>query len=209
VKIHYFSTVMIGKDKKKDMRDTTKYSSYWLRDGLFDDDTILDKVESKHSNLMALASYKKAIGNFVNIVTNEHIPVTFDVRGDNSYTDGKSVTISAKMDDKDFDSTVGLALHEGSHIKLTDFNTLKKIQNDDIGLSIHYYQMLADKHYGGDIYQAQLWVRGLVKDLLNVIEETLRLSIKDFNPLSIVLRIGNLICSVSSTSPMRIVIWML
>ena len=46
------------------MRDTTKYSSYWLRDGLFDDDdTTLDKVESKHSNLMALASSKKAIGN--------------------------------------------------------------------------------------------------------------------------------------------------
>jgi len=163
---------MIGKDKQNTMRDTTKYSSYWLRDGLFDDDdTILDKVESKHSNLMALAAYKKAIGNFVNIVTNDNIPVTFDVRGENSYTDGKEVTISAKMDDKDFDSTVGLALHEGSHIKLTDFNTLQKIRNNDIGLSIEYYQQLADKHYGGDIYQAQHWVQSLVKDLLNVIED--------------------------------------
>jgi len=163
---------MIGKDKKKHMRDTTKYSSYWLRDGLFDDDdTILDKVESKHSNLMALAAYKKAIGNFVNIVTNDNIPVTFDVRGDNSYTDGKEVTISAKMDDKDFDSTVGLALHEGSHIKLTDFNTLQKLRNSDIGLSIDYYQKIADKHYGGDLWSAQSWVSGLVKDLLNVIED--------------------------------------
>ena len=154
------------------MRDTTKYSSYWLRDGLFDDDdTTLDKVESKHSNLMALASYKKAIGNFVNIVTNEHIPVTFDVRGDNSYTDGKSVTISAKMDDKDFDATVGLALHEGSHIKLTDFNTLQKIQSNDMGLSLEYYQKIADKHYGGDVWMAQNWIQGLVKDLLNVVED--------------------------------------
>jgi len=154
------------------MRDTTKYSSYWLRDGLFDDDdTILDKVESKHSNLMALAAYKKAISNFVNIVTNDNIPVTFDVRGDNSYTDGKEVTISAKMDDKDFDSTVGLALHEGSHIKLTDFNTLQKIRMNDIGLSYDYYQQLADKHFGGDIIQTQNWVNGLVKDLLNVVED--------------------------------------
>ena len=154
------------------MRDTTKYSSYWLRDGLFDDDdTILDKVESKHSNLMALAAYKKAIGNFVNIVTNDNIPVTFDVRGDNSYTDGKEVTISAKMDDKDFDSTVGLALHEGSHIKLTDFNTLQKLRNSDIGLSIDYYQKIADKHFNGDLWSAQSWVSGLVKDLLNVIED--------------------------------------
>ena len=54
-------------------RDNTKYSSFWLKDNLFDD------VESKHSNLMALASYKKSIGNFVNIVTNDNIPVTFDV----------------------------------------------------------------------------------------------------------------------------------
>jgi len=162
---------MIGKDKTKDMRDNTKYSSYWLRDGLFDDDDTTTEVESKHSNLMALASYKKAIGNFVNIVTNDNIPVTFDVRGDNSYTDGSSVTISAKMDDKDFDSTVGLALHEGSHIKLTDFNTLQKIRSNDIGLSYDYYQQLADKHYGGDIYQTQNWVNGLVKDLLNVIED--------------------------------------
>ena len=154
------------------MRDTTKYSSYWLRDGLFDDDdTILDKVESKHSNLMALAAYKKAIGNFVNIVTNDNIPVTFDVRGDNSYTDGKEVTISAKMDDKDFDSTVGLALHEGSHIKLTDFNTLQKLRNSDIGLSIDYYQKIADKHFNGDLWSAQSWVSDLVKDLLNVIED--------------------------------------
>ena len=113
------------------MRDNTKYSSYWLRDDLFDDDSdvIVDKVEKKQSNLLALASYKRAISNFVNIVTNENIKVMFDQRGDNSYTDGKTVTISAKMDDKEFDPTVGLALHEGSHIKLSDFNLLHDIYN--------------------------------------------------------------------------------
>src|SRR6056300_1045463 len=116
--------------KDKHMRDNTKYSSYWLRDDLFDDDSdVVDVVEKKQSNLLALSSYKRAVSNFVNIVTNENIKVTFDERGDNSYTDGKTVVISAKMDDKEFDPTVGLALHEGSHIKLTNFDTLGIINN--------------------------------------------------------------------------------
>ena len=47
---------------------------------------------------------------------------------DSSYTDGKKVTISAKLDDKLFDSTVGLALHEGSHILLSDFDFVKQLE---------------------------------------------------------------------------------
>ena len=155
------------------MRDNTKYSSYWLKDDLFDDDTdISSPTETKHSNLIALASYKRAISNFVNIVTGENIKVIFDQRGDNSYTDGKTVTISAKMDDKDFDPTVGLALHEGSHIKLTDFSSLDKIRNYEFPqpLTYDYLSQLEDKHqmsYDG----VRNWVSGVVKDLLNVIED--------------------------------------
>ena len=156
------------------MRDNTKYSSYWLKDDLFDDDdtVISSPTETKHSNLLALASYKKAISNFVNIVTGENIKVMFDQRGDNSYTDGKTVTISAKMDDKDFDPTVGLALHEGSHIKLTDFSSLDKIRNYEFAppLTYDYLSQLEDKHlmsYDG----VRNWVSGVVKDLLNVIED--------------------------------------
>ena len=143
-------------------RDNTKYSSYWLRNGLFDDDDSLDlnPIESKHSNLVALASYKKSIGNFVDIVTGEHIPVTFDVRGD-SYTDGKSVVISSKMDDKDFDSTVGLALHEGSHIKLTDFSTLDTINNNiESVVDKDYITHLMDKH-NMDEWECKQWVQKL------------------------------------------------
>ena len=155
------------------MRDNTKYSSYWLKDDLFDDDTVISSpTETKHSNLLALASYKRAISNFVNIVTGENIKVMFDQRGDNSYTDGKTVTISAKMDDKDFDPTVGLALHEGSHIKLTDFSSLDKIRSYDFPqpLTYDYLSQLEDKHqmsYDG----VRNWVSGVVKDLLNVIED--------------------------------------
>ncbi len=156
------------------MRDNTKYSSYWLRDDLFDDDSdvVVDKTEKKHSNLLALASYKRAVSNFVNIVTNENIKVVFDQRGDNSYTDGKTVTISSKMDDKEFDPTVGLALHEGSHIKLTDFNTLRKISNYDFPQPIGYSYLsdLEAKHHMS--YESvRSWVAGNIKDLLNVIED--------------------------------------
>lgn len=153
-------------------RDSKKYSSFWLKDDLFDDvDDGLNVVESKHSNLMALASYKKSIGNFVNIVTNDNIPVTFDVRGNDSYTDGKSVVISSKMDDKDFDSTVGLALHEGSHIKLTDFTSLDMINNYiDTVVGSYFITEMMEKH-SMDEYQAKNYIKGIVKNLLNVIED--------------------------------------
>ena len=153
-------------------RDSRKYSSFWLKDDLFDDvDDGLNVVESKHSNLMALASYKKSIGNFVNIVTNDNIPVTFDVRGNDSYTDGKSVVISAKMDDKDFDSTVGLALHEGSHIKLTDFESLDTLNNNiEEVVGVPFITEMMEKH-SKDEWFAKEYIKGIVKNLLNVIED--------------------------------------
>ena len=59
---------------------------------------------------MKLAATLRAVSNFVNIVTGESIPVEY--KGKDSYTDGKSITISANIKDKNFDPTVGLALHE-------------------------------------------------------------------------------------------------
>ena len=104
-------------------------SSYWLNDWE-DDDSIINNmtdVQKKSLDLYKLASSKRAISNFVNIVTNESIPVKFKERGD-SYTDGKSVVIGSKITEpKDFDVAVGLALHEGSHIKLSDFTLLSNI----------------------------------------------------------------------------------
>jgi hypothetical protein len=104
-------------------------SSYWLNDWE-DDDSIINNmtdVQKKSLDLYKLASSKRAISNFVNIVTNQSIPVKFKERGD-SYTDGKSVVIGSKITEpKDFDVAVGLALHEGSHIKLSDFTLLSNI----------------------------------------------------------------------------------
>lgn len=106
-------------------------SSFWYDD--YGTDTIitdqLSDTEKKSLDLYKLASSKRAISNFVNIVTNESIKVQFKERGD-SYTDGKSVVIGSRITEpKDFDVAVGLALHEGSHIKLSDFKLLQEIYN--------------------------------------------------------------------------------
>ena len=108
----------------------TYNSSFWMGD--WDDDISYvpkSKLDVKSDNLYKLASYKRAIGNFVSIVTSHQIPVRFSTSGD-SYTDGKSVTISSKLDTpKEFDVAVGLALHEGSHIKLSDFELLSQLDS--------------------------------------------------------------------------------
>ena len=106
-------------------------SSFWYDDFETDDIIVnqLSDTERKSLDLYKLASSKRAISNFVNIVTNESVPVKFKERGD-SYTDGKSVVIGSRITEpKDFDVAVGLALHEGSHIKLSDFKLLNDIYN--------------------------------------------------------------------------------
>lgn len=105
------------------------HSSSWLQG--WNTDSILTKsmtqLERQNHDIYKLASGKRAIANFVNIVTNKNIPVVFKT-DEQSYTDGKTVTIGSKITDPaDFDIAVGLALHEGSHIKLSDFELVKDI----------------------------------------------------------------------------------
>ena len=94
-------------------------SSFWLGDDFDTDFKRGDGVD-----YTKLAATQRAIANFVNIVTGKAIPVVFQ-SADASYTDGESVVIGTKLDDKNFDPAVGLALHEGSHIALTDFGMFK------------------------------------------------------------------------------------
>jgi hypothetical protein len=83
------------------------------------------KVETDTTELLKLNAHKRAISNFVSILTNKPIPVKFARKGD-SYTDGKSVVLSAEVKPEKFDVAVGLALHEASHIVLTDFELMPK-----------------------------------------------------------------------------------
>ena len=72
-----------------------------------------------------LVSYQRSISNFIEILTGFNIPVTYATKGD-SKTDGKSVVISSDINKNTLDSVVGLALHEASHILLTNFDYVRK-----------------------------------------------------------------------------------
>jgi hypothetical protein len=103
----------------------------------------LDAYKKTH-NLYKLASVRRAISNFVQIVTNKSIPVSFATKSE-SKTDGKKVILSADVDDN-FDVSVGLALHEGSHIVLSDFNMLSVMSEtyDAVDRQYRYIQRLVD-----------------------------------------------------------------
>src|SRR5210317_1192794 len=152
------------------MKNQMSYSSFWLDNSIFEaSDDNLTTVEKKSSDLMKLMAYKRSIGNFVNIVTGKSIPVTFDGRGEDSYTDGQSVTISAKLDDKEFDPVVGLALHEGSHIASTDFETLTEMRNGFLPSTINK-EWLANRYNCG-VDDLKWLISNNLKSLLNYVED--------------------------------------
>jgi hypothetical protein len=149
---------------------STQASSFWL-----DDDFDVEFKSEAGIDYTKLAAAQRAIGNFVNIVTGKPIPVVFQ-SNDSSYTDGQTVTIGTKLDGKNFDPAVGLALHEGSHIALTDFTLFKRAD----GYSSSY---LAGTVFGDIVKQnitpdnvmdARMLDNqdyALIKDLLNWIED--------------------------------------
>ena len=138
------------------------FSSFWLNEGWDNTGSIFDEEDEKpKTDLIALSSYRRAIANFVNILTKKDIPVTFTTAGD-SYTDGKKVTISAKLDDKLFDSSVGLALHEGSHILLSDFEV---IRNLEISIPKEYFNRAEVKGFSKNEILSH------IKNLLNYVED--------------------------------------
>ena len=146
---------------------TNNYSSFWMNDdwdsrktSIFDDENEIDTKPK--TDLVALAGYRRAISNFVTIVTGEsNIKVKFN-NNDESYTDGKTVVIGSKLDDNLFDPSVGLALHEGSHIKLSDFNFLRNLENS---VPTQYFEHGEKKGY------SKFQVLGHVKNLLNYVED--------------------------------------
>jgi hypothetical protein len=153
-------TFRSGPVKKKVKQNSTFWDTN-SNDVDVDDFLGLDTNVKKGKDLVALAGYKRAISNFVNIVTGMNIPVSFN-NNDESFTDGKKVVIGASLDDKKFDVAVGLALHEGSHIKLSDFNILKHLENS---IPAEVY-VLAER-----VNVDRMTVINTVKSLLNYIED--------------------------------------
>ena len=119
------------------MKNYSNYSSFWFDRNRSIDDILgfdlstgvtQDIKPKKSKDHVGLAGHKRAIGNFVRIVSGENIPVRFLTRGD-SFTDGKSVTISSNINERNFDHVVGLALHEGSHIAYSDFDMFSEVRH--------------------------------------------------------------------------------
>jgi hypothetical protein len=150
---------------------SSKYgnSSWWMSDWETNDYTVVHtSKQDKSKNLYKMAAHRRAIANFVNIVTGKNIPVKFNSKG-NSYTDGKSVVISSKVaEPNEFDPAVGLALHEGSHIKLSNFELLsdmyKSIQKVVGPAKLKEWQDTANQKGVSDIIYT-------IKDILNWVED--------------------------------------
>ncbi len=109
--------------------------------------------------MLRLSAHRRAIANFVNILTNKSIPVKFYKKGE-SYTNGQHVVLSAEVKPEKFDVAVGLALHEASHINLTNFGTF------------HSYtppQYLRDLFESKNVSSHIVW--DLAKNLTNWIED--------------------------------------
>lgn len=120
------------------------------------------KISDNTSKLIRLSSARRAISNYVSILTNQNIPVLFNDQNVNC-TDGKTVYLSSDITKKDnFDVAVGLALHEGSHIKYSDMDLFKKVWME-IPRSIYNYTEAVN--ISKDI------VGKTCKDILNYVED--------------------------------------
>jgi len=163
-------------------------SSFWYDFDQEDNVDIITGEEVKPGkDYHKMAATLRAISNFVRIVTGENIPVKYNTK-DESFTDGKTVVISSNIKDKDFDPTVGLALHEGSHCLLTDFSLLKQKNFDEYIQSNfniteiaekygHYETMWSDEHdkyvntYTINTRHAINQVASTLKQILNYVED--------------------------------------
>ena len=112
------------------------------------------------NGLLQLASSRRAVANFVMIMTGKNIPVRFAERS-TSFTDGKVVQIGGELADGYFDETVGLALHEGSHIVKSDFGLLKNLWQT---IPNAVYDAIGNK-------LPKSYVADFTKEILNIIED--------------------------------------
>lgn len=93
------------------------HCQYWLRN------VDLDKLNTKDSySLVQMASFRRAVANFVFFTTGKTIPVKYNTSGTMSFADldEQKVVISADFKNQEIDGIIGVALHEASHIVKTD-----------------------------------------------------------------------------------------
>lgn len=157
----------------------SRHSDFWLTEDDYDWDFIDDPDVSNESDdsdeideeqirsentarLIKLSSARRAIANYVTILTGKSIPVLFNDHAVNC-TDGTTVYLSSDITKREnFDVAVGLALHEGSHIVYSDFDLFKNVWMN-VPRSIYNYaeKLNISKEYVGIV----------CKDILNYVED--------------------------------------
>jgi hypothetical protein len=144
------------------------YSDFWLNKDLLNQ--YIPKGNGSFSmDLIQLAAYRRIVSNFVYILTHLDIPVQFcsEEKSTLSFTDGNMVYLSASIRKKsDFDWSVGVALHEASHILLTDFDVAKStFSRVPIPIPLSLKKKAKDKNLSeGQIAHLCKWVWNYVED---------------------------------------------
>lgn len=101
--------------------DAEKYANYFSEQSDPANGSIVFSID-----MVRLSSIRKAIANFVRILTRQNIPVYFNDADTTANFGGKTIYISAQINNKlDFDVAVGQALHEAAHTLKTDFDACK------------------------------------------------------------------------------------
>jgi hypothetical protein len=157
----------------------TEHSKFWLGDTFSP-----EKVDADETyGILKLSAYRRAISNFVYILTGKNIPVRFAEKT-TSMTDGNVVYIGGELAKGEFDPTVGLALHEASHIVKSDFSLIKtlwgkipsslllaaagKIKTADIGDLVKYVlNVVEDRYIDAWVYNTAPGYRGYYEALYN------------------------------------------
>jgi hypothetical protein len=148
----------------------SNHSNFWLDDYDIDWDfsedsdgvDISNAQSQRTANLIRLSAARRAVANYVTILTNRTIPVLFNDQN-MSMTDGKTVYIGSDINEKgNFDVSVGLALHEGSHICYSDFDMFKTIWQN-IPREIY--------NYTEKLQIAKEKVADVVRTFLNIVED--------------------------------------
>ena len=118
------------------------HSNFWLNREIL-------KTIFENNEILGYVLYKKLIKNYVNIISNQDIDVTFN-NSDENKTNGKIISISSKIDFEKFDVNIGVSLHEASHIKYSDFSKLKDFQRN---IPLELYDLCRSKNIEPDIFE--------------------------------------------------------
>ena len=188
----------------------SNYSDFWLKDNHYEwdwedeldvaiaeedgnDATVdaEDRVSENTARLIRLSSARRAVANYVSILTNQNVPVVFNDSAVNC-TDGKVVYISSDITKKDnFDVAVGLALHEGSHIKYSDFELFKTVWMNvprDIYNYIQTMKNMSDEYYSRLLSIARQnkcikFIKNIENDMIEVELDDGTIEWRDFNDI--------------------------